>query len=101
LYTRSGKTYSFDTNDVITQINDGYGNTITFDYNDTTGFLETITDDLGREIALSYNVQDLIETITDFEDRTWRYSYNASKDLIGARTPTTTDEPNGLWTSYS
>jgi RHS repeat-associated protein len=103
LLKRSGTEYAFDVNDRLSTITDRNSNSIMFDYDpNDPNLLSTITDDLGREISLSYNDDGFIETITDFADRTWEYYYDPTNtdDLIAVAGPNTADYPAGLTTTY-
>ena len=102
LVRRNRVEYSFNVNDRLSSIKDRHGNSIMFDYDPyDPNLLSTITDDLGREISLSYNDDGFIETITDFADRTWEYYYDPdTDDLIAVTGPSTVDYPNGLTTTY-
>ncbi len=64
--------------------------------------LVKITDDLDREIALDYDDNGLLETITDFDNRLWQYSYDsATNDLLTVTGPATTEaETSNLVTTY-
>ena len=124
LVERSGTEYNFDIDDRLSSITDENGNSITFTY-DANGLLPvygpseffidpnfggpaggrglvamaykltTITDDLGRQINLSYNEDGLLSDINDFTGRTWEYNYDPNtNDLLGVTGPT------GLTTTY-
>lgn len=58
--------------------------------------LNTITDDLGRNIEFSYDPNGLLTELTDFSGRTWTYCYDPNtNDLLGVTGPT------GLETRYT
>jgi len=127
---KHGGELHFDINGNLTAITDRHENSITFTYNangllplygpseffveeefggpsDGRGLvamaykLTTITNDLGRQINLSYNNDGLLETVTDFADRTWTYDYNSvTNDLISVTTPSTDEYNEGLKTAY-
>jgi RHS repeat-associated protein len=128
---QSGTRYVFDTTDKLAFITDESGNNkITFTY-DSNGLLPVqgpseyflpenfggpaggrgviamafklvkITDDLGREINLTYYDSGLLWKITDFANRTWEYTYDpATNDLLALTGPATADYPGGLTTWY-
>ena len=92
----------------ITEITDRNGNTIAFGYGSDIHDaneppLTLITDDLGREIVLSYYesgvYQGYLKKITDFAGREWKYEYN-NDSLSKVTTPGTTEYPDGLTTQY-
>ncbi|MBU1259657.1 MAG: hypothetical protein KKE31_06000, partial [Planctomycetes bacterium] len=104
LYESGGTKYKFDPNGCISQIEDRSGNTVSFSYTGSGLYkkLTTITDDLNRNITLTYNSDGLLSTITDFAGRTWTYTYDSAKNnLLTVTTPATSDDPNGLTTAYS
>ena len=131
IHTKSDRTYNFDTNGNLSSITDNFGNSITFTY-DSNGlmplegssefFIEEeyggpsggrgivamnyrlikITDDLGRDIDLTYNSDGLMETIEDFAGRQWNYVYDPNtNDLLAVTGPATTDYPNGHTIGYT
>ena len=122
LVKKSGITYSFDESGNLSQIKDLNGNTVSLSYNPSGPMpiygpspffnfefpysrygliakeyqLTAVTDDLGRQIQFTYKSNGLINTITDFANRTWTYTHDAStNDLISVQ------DPNGLITAYS
>ena len=126
-----GTELDFDINGNLSAIGDRNGNSITFEY-DPNGllpiygtskfFLEEelggpsngrdivamayklvkITDDMGREIELSYNDEGLLETVTDFAGRTWKYTYDrVTNDLCSVTKPATEHYPFGRTIMYS
>jgi len=57
--------------------------------------IDKITDDLGRAISFAYDPNGLLWTITDFANRTWTYTYDAStNDLLSV------EDPCGYLTQY-
>ena len=125
LMTKPGLEYHFDPNGNLARICDENSNTITLTY-DSRGLLpikgfsgaflhedfdgpdhkygivameyqlNEITDDLGRVTTLSYDANGLLETLTDFANRTWVYTYDPlSNDLL------TVQDPNGNTTTYT
>ena len=99
LITAGGVKHAFNAVDYLKTITDENGNKITFGY-DANG-LSTITDDLGRVINVTCDANGLIETITDFNSRTWQYNYDPdTNDLLGVTGPDTPGYPPGLTTAY-
>jgi len=63
--------------------------------------LTAITDDLGRQVTLSYDSDGLLSQIADFSGRTWDYNYDPNtNDLVGVTGPATDEYPTGLSTTY-
>jgi len=104
-------TYTFNQADDIDKIEDKNGNNISFSYSPSydpndpnlhqdSYKLTTITDDLGRDLDLVYNDAGLLESVTDFMDRTWNYIYNIrTHNLIRIERPDiggTFPMPDGL-----
>ena len=124
MFKKHGTKLDFDINGNLTTLTDRNGNSITFEY-DPAGLLPlngysdyfvgqtyglialefkltVITDDLGREINLSYNSDGRVSAITDFAGRTWVYTYDPStSDLLSVTAPATSQYPLGLTTTYS
>ncbi|MHC4302217.1 MAG: hypothetical protein ACYS7Y_33575, partial [Planctomycetota bacterium] len=122
LVKKSGIEYEFDGNGNLSAITDENDNQISFLY-DPNGLLpvygrsrffdatvvpsqhgvvareyklDTIVDDLGRQIDLTYNSDGLLTDITDFTGRTWQYTYDSgTNDLL------TVEDPNGNMTIYT
>lgn len=64
----------------VTQIQDRFGNTLTYNYDPTTGYLSSITANDGREVDVTYaSGSSVIQTITakasNVPSRTWTYTY--------------------------
>jgi YD repeat-containing protein len=64
----------------VTQIQDRFGNTLTYNYDPTTGYLSSITASDGREVDVTYvSGSPAIQTITakaaNVASRTWTYTY--------------------------
>jgi RHS repeat-associated protein len=125
LHTKSGITYHFDAHGNLARIVDQNGNQLTFSY-DSAGLLpiyghnptflppdlggpvgkhgliameyqlNSITDDLGRNIDFSYDTNGLLSEVADFTGRRWTYAYDPNtNDLL------TVTDPNGLYTRYT
>jgi len=65
----------------VTQVQDRFGNTLTYHYDSSTGYLTSITASDGREVDVTYvSGTPLIHTIVakaaDTPSRTWTYSYD-------------------------
>ncbi|RLG24215.1 hypothetical protein DRN85_08035 [Methanosarcinales archaeon] len=103
LFKKHGKKLEFNTDGNLSAIRDRNNNSITFGYDPIDpNRLSTITDDLGREVNLSYNASGLLSSVADFADRIWTYTYDsATNDLLTVTGPNTTDYPNGLTTTYA
>ncbi len=69
----------------ITAMVDRNGNTISFDYDDF-GRLITINDTLNRDIAIAYNPDGFIESVTDFAGRSVRYTYYGESQSVTSPT---------------
>ncbi len=146
LVKKSGIKYEFDTHGNLSKIADKNGNSIRFQY-DPGGLLpvygnsrfflamvvptqrgavtkdyklDTIIDDLSREIHFTYDETGVLSTITDFAGRTWTYTYDSrTNDLLAVEDPaggvtmyaydyrhnlTTITDPNGqsyMWNTYA
>jgi YD repeat-containing protein len=88
----------------VTQIEDRFGNTLTYHYDPNTGYLSSITASDGREVDFAYvSGTPLIQTITakaaNVAPRTWTYLYS------GPTTPlpslTSVQLPDGSAWSYA
>lgn len=73
-------TQFFNTQGVLTRIEDQNGNAITFAY-DVQG-LRTVTDTVGRVTTFNYNAAGLISEIIDPLARHATYQYDASSNLV-------------------
>jgi YD repeat-containing protein len=74
----------------VTQIQDRFGNTLTYHYDPTTGYLSSITASDGREVDVTYvSGSPYIQTITakaaNVASRTWTYTYGSG--LTGVQLP--------------
>ncbi|GAH54390.1 unnamed protein product, partial [marine sediment metagenome] len=67
LYKKHGTKLYFNSDGKLSKTKDRHGNSIIFTY--TSGLLTKITDDLNRDIDLSYDANDKLSTVTDFESR--------------------------------
>ncbi|MBD8874360.1 hypothetical protein [Rhodanobacter sp. DHB23] len=79
----------------VTQIQDRYGNTLTYHYDPTTGYLSSITASDGREVDVTYvsgspNIQTITAKASNVPPRTWTYTYGTttySTTLTGVQLP--------------
>jgi RHS repeat-associated protein len=78
----------------LTTIVDRNGNTTTLSY--SGGNLATVTDTYGRSIALHYNAQNHIDSITDPAGRVTKFQYDSTGHLL-----TQVTDPNGNSIQYS
>jgi RHS repeat-associated protein len=121
LVKKSGIEYEFDGNGNLAAITDENGNSISFLYDPNGPLpiygpsrffhvevvptqydivardykLDTIVDDLGRQISFTYDSAGLLSTITDFAGRTWTYTYDSGTNNLLA-----VEDPNGGVTTY-
>ncbi len=125
LTSKHGVKETYNTNGKLTVLQDRNGNQLTFSYdqaglfpvigpsaffvNQPTGViareyrLTKITDTVGRQVALAYNGEGRLDTITystGVETRTITYGYDAAGDLTSVTTPPTPDFPSGNMTQY-
>ena len=85
-----GTLYREDAFMYVTQIQDRFGNTLTYNYDPSTGYLSSITANDGREVDVTYvSGSQLIQTITakaaNVASRTWTYTYGIG--LTGVQLP--------------
>jgi RHS repeat-associated protein len=85
---------------------DDHSNYLNFSYSESY-LLDTVsTNHQKRQVKFYYDEQDRIEAIQDYfgdenqKNRIWRYSYDDYGDLEAVTTPSVTDYPSGLTTSY-
>jgi YD repeat-containing protein len=77
----------------VTQVQDRFGNTLTYNYDPSTGYLSSITASDGREVDVTYiSGSQVIQTITakaaNAASRTWTYTYGSSgPGLTGVQLP--------------
>ena len=89
----------------VTQIQDRFGNTLTYNYDSSTGYLNSITANDGREVDLAYTagsplVQSITEKAADVPSRTWTYSYTVPTQTDAMTTLTGVQLPDGSAWSY-
>ena len=108
LIKKNGTRFNFDINGCLVEIVDRNSNTLSFSYTPTKCAiiskslyfvvslegvvaydyqLVKITDTVGREILLDYDVKGKLQKITDFTGREVGYSYDANGNLIKVTDP--------------
>jgi len=90
---KNGMNYQLNSEGKATIIQDGRGNELTLVYDPGTGFLESVTDNFGRSLQLTYYVDGKLETVTDPAQNTVRYHYTGDN-------LTRVDYPDGRYKSY-
>lgn len=87
LRTKEGVQYIFaDTlSKCVTQIRDRNNNTLHFAY--TNGRLDSISDDNGRAITLTWTDSLLTSLRANVGDRTWHYTYDTLGNLVSVTNP--------------
>lgn len=97
LYEKFGMKYRFDCDGCISKIEDSFGNSINLSYAGSGLYkmLTTITDDLNRNISLTYSADGRLNQIRTFDGRAWQYQYNSVNNNLEAVT-----NPLGGQTSY-
>ncbi len=100
LTSRFGTASTFQ-NGYRTQVQDRYGNALTYSW--TGDQLTSITDTLNRSYTLSYGTDGRLSSITDFGGRTWTLTYDYMGQLKRVTTPASTQFPQGrsVWFSYT
>ncbi|NIM96034.1 MAG: hypothetical protein GTO18_20225 [Anaerolineales bacterium] len=84
LVDKAQQAYTFDETGKLLTRDDSEGHTWTYTY-DVNGLLETVTDETSqRFISLNYDVQDRISSVTDHSDRLVSFTFDAAGDLISA-----------------
>jgi RHS repeat-associated protein len=100
LQERNGRTFNFNTNSVLTNIVDQYGQSLKLSYNSnnfvtnvtdwksrsltftyTGGTLTSVSDSTGRSISYGYTGGELT-SYTDPEQKTTSYAYDTSNELV-------------------
>jgi len=74
----------------VTQIQDRFGNTLTYNYDPSTGYLASIKASDGREVDVAYvagsqTIQTITAKATNVASRTWTYTYGPN--LTGVQLP--------------
>ena len=87
LRTKEGVQYIFtDTlSKCVTQIRDRNNNALHFAY--TNGHLDSISDDNGRSIILTWTDSLLTSLTANVGDRTWQYAYDTLGNLVSVTNP--------------
>ena len=83
--TNGGSSFAFrrDAFMYVTQIQDRFGNTLTYNYDPSSGYLTSITANDGREVDVAYQsgtplIQTITAKATNVASRTWTYSYDTT-----------------------
>jgi RHS repeat-associated protein len=77
--------YEFDSTRTVEY--DNNGNKVIYQY-DTEGKLVTILDPINRVTTFNYNpLNGKLQSVTDYTDRTWNYSYDVDLNLSTATNP--------------
>ncbi|MEM9026408.1 MAG: DUF6531 domain-containing protein, partial [Verrucomicrobiota bacterium] len=84
----------------IHRIEDRFGNYIEFRYENRL-LNEIEVNHPERLVGLSYDNSGRINSVRDFTDRRWRYSYDDLGDLVEVVAPATGGHPNGAITTYA
>ncbi|MBD8898557.1 RHS repeat domain-containing protein, partial [Rhodanobacter sp. DHG33] len=71
----------------VTQIQDRFGNTLTYHYDPSTGYLTSVTASDGREVDVTYvsgtpYIQTITAKATNVASRTWTYNYDSTTAAI-------------------
>ena len=71
----------------VTQIQDRFGNTLTYNYDPTTGYLSSITANDGREVDVTYAsgssvIQSITAKASNVPSRTWTYTYGTGLSSV-------------------
>ncbi|HWX65436.1 MAG TPA: hypothetical protein VNZ27_03310 [Rhodanobacter sp.] len=89
----------------VTQIQDRFGNTLTYTYDPTSGYLTDITASDGRHLTLTYvsgtpQIHSVTVLSTDVSARTWTYSYSGGTNGVPIGL-TSVQLPDGSAWSYN
>ncbi|WP_207642560.1 DNRLRE domain-containing protein [Inediibacterium massiliense] len=82
LKQNDGTVISLNTNGKITRITDKNNNITTYNYNTSTGKLQSISDPSGRTITFSYGENGKVKQAMDFSGKKVQYNYDNSNRLI-------------------
>jgi len=89
----------------VTQIQDRFGNTLTYNYDSSTGYLSSITANDGREVDVAYvpgtpEIQSITAKAANVSPRTWHYNYAGPTQDDALVTLTSVQLPDGSAWSY-
>ena len=94
LRNEHGLTYTYDTLGRVTGREDRIGNRFEYAYTNANGRVSDVTDEFGRRIHCEYDSLDRLIKVSDFTGRECVYTYDASNNLVSARSPTITGTPH-------
>ncbi len=84
---------------LIDRIEDRFGNYLQFHYQNSLLFKVDVNSPV-RTVFFNYDYKNRIVKITDFTNRSWKYTYDDMGDLVAVTTPSTQDYPRGLTTCF-
>jgi len=97
--TNGGGSFAFrrDAFMYVTQIQDRFGNTLTYNYDASSGYLTSITANDGREVDVAYQsgtplIQTITAKATNVASRTWTYSYDTTTNPTTLQTMSLPDD---------
>ena len=73
------KIFGYDGNDRLTSVADGFGRSLTYNWNGTSGQLDSVGDGI-RTVSFGYTAGNLT-SFTDVEGKTWIYEYDGEDRL--------------------
>ena len=85
--------YEFDSTGRVLSWSDAQGHTVAYAYDASSRLSQVSADSGARSLALAYDDQDRIVSVTDLAGRSVSFAYDASGDLVS-----TTDVLGGTWT---
>ena len=95
-FRRSWTKLHFNLSGTLDEIKDRYGNNITFTNFNGNGWAQTVTDTQGRVATVTYDANDQITDIDDWDGRNWHYTYG----VAGNRQMTSSRDPEFETTYY-
>ncbi|AQQ10431.1 Cell wall-associated polypeptide CWBP200 [Sedimentisphaera cyanobacteriorum] len=110
LHKKHGERWKFSSalSDSITYpleyMEDRFGNRLDFEYyaEEKEGLLQSITNDVGREINFYYTSTDyMLDYIEDDRDRQWHYSRNSNFELTSVASPSPEGGSQGSVSQYT
>jgi YD repeat-containing protein len=90
---KTGNKVIFDSNGVLVQMNDRFGNGVVV-HHDASGHLDYVYDlfDSSRRLTFTYSGNH-IASISDFTGRTWLYGYDSASRLVSVTAPISSTMP--------